>query len=705
MAKPKRQPQRLNIGPKTRTRISTFNVRSNLNDQRLSMLAGAAHVTRSSIIGLTETKKIGVGEKVIHPPFDAAKSCFLYWSGHKDDKQKCTGVALVLTREAKDSMQSIEFISDRLLKARFVTRHLRLTLFVAYAPRSSHNATVQDAFWSQLSEEISRAPRHDMTMVIGDLNASTGQDRHGIDSVLGPWTNSAARNRPGESLIDMCLLNNMVITNTFFQHKEIHRNTFQGSQVNSKPKMIDYVLVNRRFRTSVLDTRVYRAASGFIDSDHELVISTVRLKFRARRRPPARPRLNTESLANDTLVRSNYRAAVKKHLDAEQQRKGSAPVDPRERIEQKWSKFKHAIEKASAETVPKVELKTRVPWLTEEVFDIIGIKANKFYKWRDARNNGCSKAVVSELRAAYTRARNEANAACSRSRMTIWNEEAKTNSEDIKAGRFGTVFSRLRKFARAKKKASSGQLRSKEGVLLTTTRDKLNRWREYFGTLLHTENPEEDCKEDLHHAPPGRPLYIQPPDDPAPSLADIEAALTRLKNRRAAGPDGIVPEFLKHGGPTLRRALHELIKDVWESESAPQEWKDALIVTLYKKKDPTLCDNHRGLSLLSVPGKLYALLLLNPLQDRLEELVMESQCGFRKGRSTTDQLFTLQQVFQDSWEYDVPVHACFIDLRKAYDTVNRPALWGVLQHVGISGKLQRLIRDLHTGTRSSILLT
>ena len=68
---------------------------------------------------------------------------------------------------------------------------------------------------------------------------------------------------------------------------------------------------------------------------------------------------------------------------------------------------------------------------------------------------------------------------------------------------------------------------------------------------------------------------------------------------------------------------------------------------------------NRGLSLLSVPG----------------EVLSESQCGFRKGRSTTDQLFTLQQVLHSSWEYDVPTHTCFIDLRKAYDTVNRPALW------------------------------
>ena len=105
---------------------------------------------------------------------------------------------------------------------------------------------------------------------------------------------------------------------------------------------------------------------------------------------------------------------------------------------------------------------------------------------------------------------------------------------------------------------------------------------------------------------------------------------------------------------------------------------------------------------VSVAGKIYSMLLLDPLQARLEKVVTDSQSGFRKGRSTTDHLFTLQQVLHEAWEFDKPAHTCFIDLRKAYDTVNRPALWGVLEHIGISSKILRLIKDLHTGTRSSV---
>ena len=138
-------------------------------------------------------------------------------------------------------------------------------------------------------------------------------------------------------------------------------------------------------------------------------------------------------------------------------------------------------------------------------------------------------------------------------------------------------------------------------------------------------------------------------DEPVPTLTGGRTAIGHLKNRRAAGPDEISPELMKHCSPALEKEFHLLASRVWETENAPQDRKDAIIVTLYKNMDPTLCDNYRGLSLLSVPGKVCSILLLYPLQDRLEKVMMESQSGFRRGSSTTYHLFTLQQVLHDSW--------------------------------------------------------
>ena len=73
----------------------------------------------------------------------------------------------------------------------------------------------------------------------------------------------------------------------------------------------------------------------------------------------------------------------------------------------------------------------------------------------------------------------------------------------------------------------------------------------------------------------------------------------------------------------------------------------------------------------------------------------DGQCGFRPGRSTTDQIFTLKQIFEKSWEYGKDLFACFVDLEKAYDRVPWDKLWKVLQEYGVDGKLLRAIKSFY----------
>ena len=61
----------------------------------------------------------------------------------------------------------------------------------------------------------------------------------------------------------------------------------------------------------------------------------------------------------------------------------------------------------------------------------------------------------------------------------------------------------------------------------------------------------------------------------------------------------------------------------------------------------------------------------------------DAQCGFRPGRSTMDQIFALQQVFEKSWEYAKEVNACFVDLEKAYDRIPRDKLWAMLLQANV----------------------
>nr|VZI07674.1 unnamed protein product [Spirometra erinaceieuropaei] len=102
--------------------------------------------------------------------------------------------------------------------------------------------------------------------------------------------------------------------------------------------------------------------------------------------------------------------------------------------------------------------------------------------------------------------------------------------------------------------------------------------------------------------------------------------------------------------------LTALFQEMWRHGEVPQDFKDATIVLLYKRKgNSQLCDNHRGISLLNIAGKIVARILLNRLNNHLEQgLLPERQCGFRRHRGTTDMIFVarqLQEKCQEMWTH------------------------------------------------------
>ena len=115
-----------------------------------------------------------------------------------------------------------------------------------------------------------------------------------------------------------------------------------------------------------------------------------------------------------------------------------------------------------------------------------------------------------------------------------------------------------------------------------------------------------------------------------------------LQCSESAGPDGIPPEVFKADGQTLIQKFTLFLRMCWENGCLPQDLKDARLVHLYKDKgDKSSCDNYRGISLLSVAGKILSKVILNRLNKHLfNETVPESQCGFYQNRRTVDMIFT-----------------------------------------------------------------
>jgi hypothetical protein len=79
-------------------------------------------------------------------------------------------------------------------------------------------------------------------------------------------------------------------------------------------------------------------------------------------------------------------------------------------------------------------------------------------------------------------------------------------------------------------------------------------------------------------------------------------------------------------------------------------------------------------------------ILLSKLVPYIDEIVGDHQCGFRRNRSTTDQIFCIRQILEKKWEYNETVHQLFIDFKKAYDSVRREVLYSILIEFGLPMK-------------------
>ena len=145
--------------------------------------------------------------------------------------------------------------------------------------------------------------------------------------------------------------------------------------------------------------------------------------------------------------------------------------------------------------------------------------------------------------------------------------------------------------------------------------------------------------------------------------------------------------MIKAGGKTIRCEIHKLIISIWNKEELSEEWKESIIVPIYKKGDKTDCSNYKGISLLSTTYKLLSNILLSRLIPYAKEIIGDHQCGFRRNRSTSNHIFCIRQILEKKWEYNEPVHQLFIDFKKPCDSFRREVLYKMLIEFSIPRKL------------------
>ena len=161
---------------------------------------------------------------------------------------------------------------------------------------------------------------------------------------------------------------------------------------------------------------------------------------------------------------------------------------------------------------------------------------------------------------------------------------------------------------------------------------------------------------------------------------------------------------LKADLDTSTKILTTFFRSVWDSNAIPEDWTKGLIVTLPKKGNLQFCDNWRGITLLSVPSKVFCRILLGRIDSAIDKRLREEQAGFRKGRGCIDQIFTIRNIIEQCLEWNSPLYINFIDFQKAFDSLHRDTLWNILQSYGVPGKLIALIKLFYHHFECSVVV-
>ncbi len=345
-----------------------------------------------------------------------------------------------------------------------------------------------------------------------------------------------------------------------------------------------------------------------------------------------------------------------------------------------WSHLFNNICKRHA---PYREVKVRqnsLPWITPQIRHLMNYRYKTFLRVKRSQN----PELFAEYRALRNRVTREVRLSKTKYYMDMFNEVKSCKS-----------YWKLLK--NATNKLSSKPIlgiKGLDGKIITSDQEKAEIFNEHFSTIgekLADSLPAVEY--------PTSTITI---NRVTPTVMDINLTyesvlqgVLNLKPDKACGPDKVSPKLLKNAGRALIPSLLSLYTSSAKSNSVPDQWKNANILSLYKKDDETEKSNYRPISLLCVPGKLMETCVSSTITTHLEdhELSHSHQWAYKKGHSTELLLVKMTEEWRRALDDNLVVGVVFVDFRKAFDSISHPVLLRKLQELGVSGNIWSWIKN------------
>lgn len=514
-------------------RIGTWNVRGLNQPGKLRIVEKEMERKKVHILGLSETKWRKSGH------FVTESGNKVYFSGPENESSN--GVAFIVPQQLDKCVVGYKPVNDRIITIKLNASPCCINIVQVYAPTSLSTEEEIEQFYSILVQTLEDIPKREVTLVVGDFNAKVGHtvDDDHLRRIVGKY-GIGERNDRGERLLQFCSEENLAISNTCFEH-HIRRLYTWISPGDRYRNQIDYILVQSRWRSSILNATTLPGAD--CGSDHQLLVAVLRIRFKKLQKPRLTP----------DLRKVDYHGFRQTFKDKIQDPKYS---------ESSWPDLKEVIiESAKENALRTIRMKDFIAKDTEGA-----ITERRMLKERG---------LLSESdRQRYSELNTEVQRLCRRDKTAQINKICDELEQQSVKHETKDLFQKVKDLTRSRTFKTCA-IKNEEGIILTEINKVLCRWNQYCSSLY------EDVSTDLRVMP----LNIQE-KEPDILPMEIERAIKSLKPGKSPGKDGVPAELLKNCGHEGMKILTKICNIIWNSGQWPEDWTESVFIPLHKKDLP-----------------------------------------------------------------------------------------------------------------------
>ena len=476
---------------------------------------------------------------------------------------------------------------------------------------------------------------------------------------------------PRQVFTGFCLQEDYVVASTWFQKCPRDLITFRYAATpnfdppltHSKFAQIDHVLINRRWRNAIQDVRAISNTS--VDSDHKLLAAKVKVKLANKKRAkiPVAPKYR--SPIPEQL--STYNSTITKVFNENVHLHTGNPL----------TFLATCLKTAAAECLTPIPPSQQKPFITESTWNLLQQRQQA----QEQGNAILARSLSHDIKKAVCKDKEE---------------HLKAELEEIENHSY--------------KWTGLKRMRARPNLKFTKFKDK------YGNRIPSAQYPQraaeylahEQWKNDSSNLPPKKsnPKCLTerkfPINDSQFTLNELNEVIRKQSNNKTPGTDLLRVELVKYLNSENKSILLGLINDSFHKGELESSLHEARVVSLYKKGDSSKLENYRPISLLQTFYKIIAALIKNRLAQGLEQWIMNTQYGFRAGKSTSHAIFLARRLQSLAEITGTNIAIVMLDWEKAFDKVNHERLLESLTRVEVPPNLLALIRNIYSNPQFKV---